>query len=161
MNLIPFSALPDGKGYLVEQGPVIHMLSSERDLVATDQRQQKRGLFAIGSPSFELAGSNAAASPLRDAGPGCDTFNQIRFQPLPGTAIEVSDIDSIWHKWNGQERSQVVTGGDATLPRFIESASQSRMLHIATHAFLLDKSCGNGNPLLHSGLVFAGKAMDC
>ena len=30
------------------------------------------------------------------------------------------------------------------------------MLHVATHAFLLDKSCGNGNPLLHSGLVFAG-----
>jgi CHAT domain-containing protein len=27
---------------------------------------------------------------------------------------------------------------------------------VATHAFLLDKSCGNGNPLLHSGLVFAG-----
>ena len=30
------------------------------------------------------------------------------------------------------------------------------MLHVATHAFVLDKSCGNGNPLLRSGLVFAG-----
>ena len=156
LNLVPFSGLPDGKGYLVEHSPVIHMLSSERDLVATDQRQQKRGLFAIGSPSFELAGSSISQSPSRGAEPSCDTFNQIRFQPLPGTAIEVSDIGSIWHKWNGQERSQVVTGDDATLPRFLESASQSRMLHIATHAFLLDKSCGNGNPLLHSGLVFAG-----
>jgi CHAT domain-containing protein len=27
---------------------------------------------------------------------------------------------------------------------------------VATHAFVLDQSCGNGNPLLHSGLVFAG-----
>jgi CHAT domain-containing protein len=32
----------------------------------------------------------------------------------------------------------------------------SRVLHIATHAFLLDKSCDDDNPLLHSGLVFAG-----
>jgi CHAT domain-containing protein len=31
---------------------------------------------------------------------------------------------------------------------------------VATHAFVLDKSCGNGNPLLHSGLVFAGANRD-
>lgn len=156
LNLIPFSGLPEGKGYLVEHGPVIHMLSSERDLVATDQRQRKQGLFAIGSPSVELARSGSAESPLRSAAPTCDTLNEIKLQPLPGMAAEVSDIGSIWRKWNGQEPWQVVTGDNATLPRFLEQASQSRMLHIATHAFLLDKSCGNGNPLLQSGLVFAG-----
>jgi len=156
LNLIPFSSLPEGSGYLVEHGPVIHMLSSERDMVATDQRQQKQGLFAIGSPTFDVARTKTPPSALRSEGPACDTVNDIQFQPLPGTAVEVSDIGSLWRKWNGQERSQVVTGGEATLPRFLETASKSRMLHIATHAFLLDKSCGNGNPLLHSGLVFAG-----
>lgn len=156
LNLIPFSSLPEGSGYLVEHGPVIHMLSSERDMVATDQRQQKQGLFAIGSPTFEMAGGKGLPAALRSAGQACDTVNDIQFQPLPGTATEVSDIGSLWKKWNGQEHSQIVTGNDATLPRFLDNAPESRVLHIATHAFLLDKSCGNGNPLLHSGLVFAG-----
>jgi CHAT domain-containing protein len=156
LNLIPFAGLPDGAGYLVEHGPVIHMLSSERDLLPTDQGQKKSGLLAIGSPSFELAENRLPPSPLRGATPNCEEFGKIEFQPLPGTALEVSDIGSTWRRWNGAERSQLVTGDDATLTRFIEDAPKSRVLHVATHAFLLDKSCGNGNPLLHSGLVFAG-----
>jgi CHAT domain-containing protein len=43
-----------------------------------------------------------------------------------------------------------------TRARFLDQAPRSRILHVATHAFLLDRSCGDGNPLLHSGLVFAG-----
>jgi CHAT domain-containing protein len=156
LNLIPFAGLPDGSGYLVEHGPVIHTLSSERDLVPAEARPRKQGLFAIGSPSFELAENKVPVSPLRGANPACDAFNQIRFQPLPGTAIEVSDIGSSWRRWNGAEPSQLVTGDDATLARFLTDSAHSRMLHVATHAFLLEKSCGSGNPLLHSGLVFAG-----
>jgi CHAT domain-containing protein len=156
LNLIPFAGLPDGAGYLVEHGPVIHMLSSERDLLPTNQGQKKSGLLAIGSPSFELAENRLPPSPLRGATPNCEEFGKIEFQPLPGTALEVSDVGSTWRRWNGAERSQLVTGDDATLTRFIEDAPKSRVLHVATHAFLLDKSCGNGNPLLHSGLVFAG-----
>jgi CHAT domain-containing protein len=75
---------------------------------------------------------------------------------LPGTTVEVSDIGSTWQHWNPEEPAQLVTGDDATLARFLDDAAHSRVLHVATHAFLLDKSCGDGNPLLHSGLVFAG-----
>ena len=156
LNLIPFAGLPDGNGYLVEHGPVIHTLSSERDLVPSDQGQRKTGLLAIGSPSFGMAENKLPASPLRGATPTCEEFSKIEFHPLPGTAIEVADIDSAWRRWNAAEPSQLVTGDDATLEAFLEDAAHSRVLHVATHAFLLDKSCGNGNPLLHSGLVFAG-----
>jgi CHAT domain-containing protein len=156
LNLIPFAGLPDGNGYLVEHGPVIHMLSSERDLVPRAEGLRKQGLLAVGSPSFGMALNRLPPSPLRGASPSCEEFGKIEFQPLPGTAKEISDIGTTWRRWNGAERAQLVTGNDATLSRFIEDAPQSRVLHVATHAFLLDKSCGNGNPLLHSGLVFAG-----
>jgi len=156
LNLIPFAGLPDGNGYLVEHGPVIHMLTSERDLVPTDQGPKKRGLLAIGSPTFELAENKLPPSPLRGAAPTCEEFSKIEFQPLPGTAMEVSDIGSTWRQWNAAEPSQLLTGDDATLARFLSDATHNRVLHVATHAFLLDKNCGNGNPLLHSGLVFAG-----
>ena len=156
LNLIPFAGLPDGDGYLVEHGPVVHTLSSERDLVPTGQLEKKAGLLAIGSPSFELAEYKLPPATLRGATPACDEFSNIEFQPLPGTAAEVSDIASTWNRWNASEPAQLVTGNDATLARFLAESSHSRVLHIATHAFLLDKSCGSGNPLLHSGLVFAG-----
>ncbi|MGA2535911.1 MAG: CHAT domain-containing tetratricopeptide repeat protein [Terracidiphilus sp.] len=156
LNLIPFASLPDGKGYLVEHGPVIHTLSSERDLVPAIQEQKKQGLLAIGSPSFQLTENKLSPSPLRGATPACEDLDKLEFPPLPGTAREVSDIGSAWQRWNPAERSQLITGDDATRSRFIKDAPRSRVLHIATHAFLLDKSCGSGNPLLHSGLVFAG-----
>jgi CHAT domain-containing protein len=156
LNLIPFAGLPDGDGYLVEHGPVIHMLTSERDLVPAGQLEKKQGLLAVGSPSFELAENKLPTSPLRGVAPTCEDFSKIEFGPLPGTAVEVADIGSTWRRWNGGEPLELVTGDDATLVRFLADAPRNRVLHVATHAFLLDKSCGNGNPLLHSGLVFAG-----
>jgi CHAT domain-containing protein len=158
LNLVPFAGLPDGKGYLVEHGPVIHVLSSERDLVPSASDTKKAGLLAIGSPRFDLASVAlpSSSSTLRDAEAPCDKFNEIEFHPLPGTSGEIDDIDATWRRWNQREPAELATGADATRARFLEDAPRSRVLHVATHAFLLDKSCGNGNPLLHSGLVFAG-----
>ena len=156
LNLIPFGSLPEGNGYLIEHAPVIHILSSERDLVSTENASSKVGLVAIGSPRFDLAANTLPPSPLRDADISCDEFRKLEFHPLPGTAEEIGDVASTWRHWNRSEPSASIVGVDATRARFLEEAPHSRVLHIATHAFLLDKSCGDGNPLLHSGLVFAG-----
>jgi CHAT domain-containing protein/tetratricopeptide (TPR) repeat protein len=156
LSQVPFSALPDGTGYLVEHGPVVHILTMERDLLPGETVEKKTGLLAVGSPSFELAGVEAPPGSLRDAPTDCESFDKIQFNPLPGSLNEVNDISSSWRRWNGDERAQLLTGDDATRSRFLEAAPQSRILHVATHAFVLDKSCGNGNPLLLSGLVFAG-----
>jgi CHAT domain-containing protein len=156
LNLIPFAGLPDGQGYLVEHGPVIHILTSERDLVPSDDTTRKTGLLAIGGPMFDLAGNSMPPAPLRDATVSCDEFAKLEFHPLPGSEAEVTDVRTTWRRWNGDETSSLVTGAQATRNRFLEEAEHNRVLHVATHAFLLDKSCGNGNPLLHSGLVFAG-----
>ena len=156
LNLFPFSGLPDGSGYLVEHGPVIHLLSSERDLVPSGTAPKKAGLLAIGSPQFGPAGNNLVPAALREGGSTCDEFSDFNFHPLPGTAEEVSDIGSTWRRWNRTEPSALVTGADATRSRFLEEAPHNRVLHVATHAFLLDRRCGDDNPLLHAGLVFAG-----
>jgi len=156
LNLIPFAGLPQGNGYLVDHGPVIHMLSSERDLVPALQEQKKVGLLAIGNPTFQLAENKLPLARLRGASPNCDEFGKMEFEPLPATATEIADVRNAWTKWNATEPAQTILGDSATLSQFIERAPHSRVLHIATHAFLLNKGCGNGNPLLHSGLVFAG-----
>jgi CHAT domain-containing protein len=155
LNLIPFSALPDGKGYLVEQGPVIHILSSERDLVPTESTHPNSGLVIFGNPAFGYTVNEPLAASLRDTDIPCDEMNQDDFPPLPGTALEARDIRASWKRWNGREPSLLETGSEATRARFLEDAPHSRILHIATHAFLLGSRCGSGNPLLRSGLVFA------
>jgi CHAT domain-containing protein/tetratricopeptide (TPR) repeat protein len=160
LNLVPFSALPSGNGYMVEQGPVVHILTSEKDLLPQLRGDKKAGLLAVGGPSFELAQADAASNTLPNelrGGPiKCEAFTQMEFHPLPASLDEVKDISSTFKRWNADEPERMLTGEDATRSRFLDAAPQSRILHIATHAFLLDKSCGNGNPLLHSGLVFAG-----
>jgi CHAT domain-containing protein len=160
LNMVPFSALPSGNGYMVEQGPVVHILTSERDLLPTSRADKKTGLLAIGSPSFELARSDAGPNGVPDTLRGgeikCEAFTRMEFHPLPASLSEVKEISSTFKRWNAQEPEQMLTGDDATRARFLNAASHSRILHIATHAFVLDKSCGDGNPLLHSGLVFAG-----
>ncbi|MGD0631690.1 MAG: CHAT domain-containing tetratricopeptide repeat protein [Terracidiphilus sp.] len=160
LNLIPFAALPEGEGYLVDHGPVIAMLSSERDLIPAGTAPKKAGLLAIGSPEFEQAALGTASPTLRGAQVDCEAFNEIQFGPLPASLGEVRDVATTWKKWNQREPTDLLTGSEATRERFLEAAPTARVLHVATHAFVLDKACGKGNPLLHSGLVFAGANRD-
>jgi CHAT domain-containing protein len=160
LNLIPFAALPVGNGYLVDHGPVIAMLSSERDLIPAEAAPKKTGLLAIGSPEFEQAALVTQGPPLRGAPMDCEAFSEMQFGPLPASLGEVRDISTTWKKWNQQEPADLLTGSEATRARFLEVAPTARVLHVATHAFVLDKACGKGNPLLHSGLVFAGANHD-
>jgi CHAT domain-containing protein len=173
LNLIPFAALPDGRGYLVERGPVIHTLSSERDLMSSGTGEKKTGLLAIGSPAFDLADGGVAplppasihvdTSPIdarRGSSLRCDEFRKVEFHALPGTAAEIEDVNAAWRRWDSPEPSEVITGANATRATFVREAVQRRVVHVATHAFLLSQACGDGNPLLHSGLVFAGANTD-
>lgn len=156
LNLVPFAGLPDGTGYLVESRLAIHIVSSERDLLPSAADAPKRGMLAVGAPQFDLAQAAPGASPLRDASIPCDEVQKLEFPPLPGAREELNAIGASWKRWNSGEILDTLTGPDATRESFLEAAPRNRVLHVATHAFVLDSKCGGGNPLLRSGLVFAG-----
>jgi CHAT domain-containing protein len=158
LDLVPFASLPDGPSYLADRKQIIHTVSSERDLLAQYQPVHRSGLLAFGSPQFDVAQNTQTAEKenLREASIPCDALQRVQFGPLEGAAVELQEIDSTWHRWNPAEPSAIITGDQATRERFLEYAPRYRVLHVATHAFVLDRSCGDGNPLLHSGLVFAG-----
>ena len=183
INLVTFAALPVGTArYLLEDGPVIHYLTTERDLIGNEPARGVggRGLLAVGSAAFSdgslfaslsttktqpaqtPVGTMASAS-FRGSGSTCDSFQSMRFDALPGSGREASE---------------------QTVKRL---APGRRILHLATHGFFLGDECGtplegtravgglvatNGakptparsprvhslpeNPLLLSGLALAG-----
>ncbi len=191
LNVVNLAALPAERGrYLIDRSAVIHHLSAERDLMVTPAIAPiGTGLLALGGPTFDSSRSPVvatAALTLRDAGTPCPTFDALRFQTLPGTRQEATEIAHLW----GRERSasgaglgevDLVVGPDADEAGFKRRAAGHRVLHLATHGFFLGGPCvaqpsgtravggiatarptsarrvvPAGSPLLLSGLALAG-----
>ena len=75
LNLVPLAALPSARGrYLLDDGPVIHYLAAERDLVTDGMAASTAGtgLLAIGGPSFNDGSSFAALLGTTPAKRGTD-----------------------------------------------------------------------------------------
>jgi len=203
LHLVNLAALPmDGGTYLVEEGPVIHYLSAERDLVPiSGARSNGAGLLALGGADFDettlfaalaprqegkeaLAGPSASPLPFRGERSSCARFKELRFTPLPETRREVREITSLWKKHRshaGDGRVAVkLTQAEASETNFKAEATGKRILHLATHGYLLGGECTwvpdatrgivgldsraemdlppaiGENPLLLSGLALAG-----
>jgi tetratricopeptide (TPR) repeat protein/CHAT domain-containing protein len=168
LNLVSFASLPraDG-GFLVEDGPAIHYLSAERDLMLATHRSGTGGLLAIGAPAFDTeslparvhAPSNrspdaslAGGTGMRQPGPTCAGFADLIFGPLPAARREVDEIASIWtgagsaattasEAGDTPARSRVLVGMDATEAAVKRLAPGHRVLHFATHGFFLGSGC--------------------
>lgn len=167
LHLVSFAALPAGRGYLVESGPVIHYLSTERDIASEARLADGRGMLLVANPTFDHGPALASATAgFRGAAALCDAYRNLHFDPLPGTAREASSVSDIWRQTGGAESS--LMGISAQKSSVLEQAAGKRVLHLATHGFFLE-GCGPGasaasprasgeaeNPLLLSGLALAG-----
>jgi CHAT domain-containing protein/tetratricopeptide (TPR) repeat protein len=153
LHVVSLATLPTGDGrYLVERGPVVHYLSSERDLVPVESAGEgNAGLLALGAPAFDArpttveppepgASVKVATVPLPDANAACPSFQKKRFTSLPTTLEEVEEIGSLWKE---REGSVVVTltGAEASEATFKSEAPGRRVLHLATHGFFLSGQC--------------------
>jgi CHAT domain-containing protein/Tfp pilus assembly protein PilF len=139
--LINFGMLPVGSAsYLVESATLFHVLSAERDLAHSGTpRSGAGGLLAVGNPTFARSAASACSP---------------QFDPLPGSGKEAAQIASFW-KSRGQP-AETLTFAQATEPAFEKAVAGKQAIHIATHGFFLGEQCGGDNPLLRSGLAFAG-----
>ncbi len=182
LNLVSFVSLPTGpKRYLLDDGPVIQYLSTERDLVLRDAVPPSHGLLAVGGPDFEGT-TQLTRTATRRFSQGCGTLGELRFEPLPGSKSEVLDIARLWPAStagaNGNADTLVLTGRAATEGAVKDNIVGRRIVHLATHGFFVQSRCDvdpsnaravgaivaapsasmirTENPLLLSGLAFAG-----
>jgi CHAT domain-containing protein len=175
LQLANLAALPVGeREYLVENGPTIHMLTTERDLVPPDAEPVVgRGLFAMGGPDFEGAAAPAIAG--RDAGgaglrgevvaaayrgghSNCGDFRSLRWGPLPGTARECEDLAGLWNQSAGSgggvvaaRGADLLIGSRASEEAFKTLGPGHRVLHLATHGFFLAGRCASAADAARTG----------
>jgi CHAT domain-containing protein/Tfp pilus assembly protein PilF len=198
LHLLNFAALPTrADRYLIETGPKIHYLSAERDLVPFEAPASGKGLLAVGAPAFDetryFAALSVQPAPLRESAAtlpaaaqgfrgmrsSCGDFKNMRFEDLPGSRREVEQVAGLWaRRGPAPEASENVvslTGSLASEAEFKRLAAGHRVLHLATHGFILGGDCAPSpassanavgeqvptpttgeNPLRLSGLALAG-----
>jgi CHAT domain-containing protein len=167
--VVNFAALPsDSRRYVVEQGPTLHLLSAERDLLApTLPGGGQASMLVVAQPAFDsiaalhrpTAVDEARSGPapeapvagarLRSAKWECDRPDSLRWDPLPAAGLEARDIESLWTRAGGSTR--VLTGSLATEQAVKQLASGYDVLHIASHGFRLGSDCHSSLQGLEQG----------
>jgi CHAT domain-containing protein len=100
-------------------------------------------------PAFP-AGAVSTGAPPGASAPLCPDLATLRYGPLAGSERETEEIASLWGRAAGTLR---LSGAAASESAFKRHAPSRRILHLATHAYSLPESCGQGG---RSGLVLAG-----
>jgi CHAT domain-containing protein/tetratricopeptide (TPR) repeat protein len=178
LNLVNLSSLPDGDGYLAERTPIIHYLTTERDLLVADRDAgAPGGLLTVGGPAFDDGPTTPVATEAR-RGADCQSLAQIHFANLPGSLSEVAEIGSLWPKTSTSDVT-LLSGAAATETAVKKAVAGRRVVHLATHGFVLGTDCESNpvgvravgglartattsaavteeNPLLRTGLALAG-----
>jgi CHAT domain-containing protein len=160
INLVSFAAMPVGQSsYLLQDGPVIHYLSAERDLAAPEQPSGNagRGLLALGAPAFADASlfgktqtvtsqvAAGASAVLRGAATQCGTFQSMQFRRLPGSGTEAQEVADLWRSLQmaDTDSGAAVLGRAASEGAVKQLGPGRRILHLATHGFFLGDECAS------------------
>lgn len=174
LSLVPFEAFYDETGrFLIERYSITY-ISSARDLRRlADSRSAGNTPMVIANPDFgeTLAEADGQASDIgsedrRRSVTNTRDLAETYFAPLSGSEAEGRSIVQIF------PNAKLISGADATETALKDAVSPG-ILHIATHGFFLfdpDDVAGSrgsrtstkpsvtvrDNPLLRSGLAFAG-----
>jgi CHAT domain-containing protein/Tfp pilus assembly protein PilF len=186
LNLIPFASLVDEKGQYLIENYSINYLTSGRDLLRLQVSGESREAMKVfANPMYDLtaarepprppASQQASSSAMSDINsPRSKDFTEPNYRSLPGTAEEAAALGNLFSD------ATLLLQAQATEVA-LKNVNRPRLLHIATHGFFLtdqpqpaaasqarrfssqlgedtkpSAAANRENPLLRSGLIFAG-----
>ncbi|MGA2298605.1 MAG: CHAT domain-containing tetratricopeptide repeat protein, partial [FCB group bacterium] len=171
--------MPDGR-YLKEVQEIFQVNSTKDLISGFFQKQQETNIYnsaeLFGNPTFDLPLATLKEKEKKyemavatgEQNSQTESDRGLLLKPLPGTEKEISDIENFLKNKKWEVKSYIK---DEAIKAAIKSVHSPRVLHIATHGlFLSDVKKDSGltygletkriieNPLLRSGLFFAGAA---
>ncbi|HET9528775.1 MAG TPA: CHAT domain-containing tetratricopeptide repeat protein [Blastocatellia bacterium] len=180
LNLIPFAALVDESGRYLVGRYTFRYLTAGRDLLRMHIRARSaQPPVVLADPDYGQESEQGAERGLLLSKGKSETvrsidFSQVYFNRLPGTAAEARSLEQIL-------QGEIMYVRERATESAVKNVSAPEVLHIATHGFFLEdvlspserdsrglavKKAGSKdsstpvlrieNPLLRSGLAFAG-----
>ncbi|MBU1668796.1 CHAT domain-containing protein [bacterium] len=153
LNFLPFEALYHQNKYLIESHEISY-ISSGRELLRQIKRKNTNlssNVIVFGSPDFwlKLPKKEPSESLLKNS----ISIDNATIFDINFSALEISkqEIEIIKKHYSDLEIYQDI---NATVENLFNIKSP-KILHISTHGFFLDNP-KNPNPMLASGLAFAG-----
>ncbi len=159
LNLLSLAGVMDDKGtYLTEQY-TLHHLSSGRDLLRLEEKQESgHGLFALGDPDFDASIADRAKRSseqllaiaegvegrltLRNVRSGCGVLSDMQVADLPFTRTEVQEVSALW-PGRGRDSAEVLFGAQASEDMFKTHGPGKKAIHLATHGYYLTGQCAD------------------
>jgi len=153
LSLIPFEALIDEKNQFLIENYSFTYLTSGRDLLRMQtKRESQNKPLVIANPLFGTSETIASVSNKRQSITATRNLSDTFFAPLGGTLQEARAIKTIF------PNADFLTEANAT-ETALKNTNAPQILHLATHGFFLEfqnTAPKTENPLLRSGLAFAG-----
>jgi CHAT domain-containing protein len=144
---VSFAALPESNGdrYWIEAGVRVHTLAHESDLLIPAASGKAVRALLAGAPQFGEQ-AHVGKSTNNIARLLCAHAAEQGFAAIPGAARELEGL-------RGTLRDALGAGGDvrkidgaqATKERVLAALDGSEIVHLATHGFSFDATCGDDN----------------
>lgn len=146
---LPWYALPEDRGYLVDSPITIRTLDAERDRLRSRGAPGTGGLLAVGDPDFGSRrgdpGGEASSTTVRSAVPECVFTSGLTLEPLPSARAEAEDVASAWRE-HEPTAARLRIGAEATEAGFKAEAGDASVIHLATHGIVVQDTCRSSAP---------------
>ena len=182
LNQLPLGIIPAPDGKLEMEKYDLRLLSSTRDILRSEPPRAAATALLVGDPIFDLNEKQQLAAVKKLTSPQQAPVATAELQSnerslhqgqgftlprLPATGAEVNAIAELMRE---REWKTSVYTDELALKQVLEQADSPRVMHLATHGFFLpdqktipgraglvdQKSSGFEDPMLRSGLYFAG-----
>jgi CHAT domain-containing protein len=149
LHSLSFDGLVDSEGrFLVESDTRFQWIASERSLFPTHNTANS-GVLAVGDPTLP-----------RPRGSESGRCSHELLSSLAQLSAARDEARTVARIWEAQEAVTLLVGDDATEPHLIAAAPGVRLLHLATHGFVLDSDCFStefglaaNHPLVRTGIL--------